>query len=227
MGESMSLIQLNQIAKTYGKGEEAVHALRATDLSIHEGKFCAIMGTSGSGKSTLLNILGMLDRPSAGSYLLEGADVANLNDNQRSDIRCRRIGIVFQSFNLMANHHLLENVCIPMRYARAAKKEMRSKGERLLERVGLADRMHHRPAQLSGGQKQRVAIARSLANDPAIVLADEPTGNLDEKTGSEILELFHELVAEGRTVVMITHNPAYESVVDRVVELRDGRIVRQ
>jgi putative ABC transport system ATP-binding protein len=223
----MPIIELQSITKTYGVGDNSVHALRETSFEIHQGSFTAIMGTSGSGKSTLLNILGMLDRPSSGCYRLEDTDVASLSDNRQSEVRGKRIGIIFQSFNLFPNYNVLENVCIPMRYSGTPKSLMKPKAEELLCRVGLQDRMHHKPSQLSGGQCQRVAIARSLANTPALILADEPTGNLDEKTGNEVLDLFHGLVAEGRTIVMVTHNPAYGNVVERVIQLHDGKVVSQ
>jgi putative ABC transport system ATP-binding protein len=221
------LIQLKGISRVYGTGLAAVHALRPTDLEIEAGTFVAIFGASGSGKSTMLNMLGLLDEPTTGSYMLEDRDVANLSDADRSSIRCRKVGIIFQSFNLFPHFSILENVCMPMRFAGAERNEMKERAAQLLERVGLGSRLHHSPSQLSGGQCQRVAIARSLANDPAVLLGDEPTGNLDEKTGDEILGIFHELVAEGRTVVMVTHNPEYEKEVQRVIELHDGKVVRQ
>jgi putative ABC transport system ATP-binding protein len=211
----------------YGSGPAAVHALRPADLSIEEGTFVAIFGASGSGKSTMLNMLGLLDEPTAGSYLLEGSNVAKLSDADRSDIRCRKIGIIFQSFNLFPHFSILENVCMPMRFAGMERHEMKERAAQLLDRVGLGSRLKHSPSQLSGGQCQRVAIARSLANDPAVILGDEPTGNLDEKTGDEIIGIFHELVEEGRTVVMVTHNAEYEKEVQRVIELSDGRVVRK
>lgn len=223
----MSLIQLQGISRVYGSGPTAVHALRPADLSVEEGSFSAIYGPSGSGKSTMLNMLGLLDEPTSGSYLLEGRNVANLSDADRSDIRCRKIGIIFQSFNLFPHFSILENVCMPMRFAGAERHEMKERAAQLLDRLGLGGRLHHSPSQLSGGQCQRVAIARALANDPAVILGDEPTGNLDEKTGDEILDIFHGLVDEGRTVIMVTHNPEYEKHVQRVIELQDGHVVRQ
>ena len=223
----MSLIELQGISRVYGSGSAAVHALRPTDLSIEEGTFVAIFGQSGSGKSTMLNMLGLLDEPTAGNYLLEGRNVAKLNDAARSDIRCRKIGIIFQSFNLFPHFSILENVCMPMRFAGADRHEMKERASELLDRVGLGSRLHHSPSQLSGGQCQRVAIARSLVNKPAVLLADEPTGNLDVKTGDEIIGIFHELVAEGHTVIMVTHNAEYEKEVQRVIELNDGNVVRQ
>ena len=223
----MSLIQLQGISRVYGSGENAVHALRPSTLSVEEGTFVAIYGPSGSGKSTMLNMLGLLDEPTSGAYLLEGRNVANLSDSARSEIRCRKIGIIFQSFNLFPHFSILENVCMPMRFAGVDRHEMKDRAAELLHRVGLGGRMNHSPSQLSGGQCQRVAIARALANNPAVLLGDEPTGNLDEKTGDEILGIFHELVAEGRTVIMVTHNAEYEKEVERIIELHDGNVVRQ
>ncbi|QHI70911.1 ATP-binding cassette domain-containing protein [Tichowtungia aerotolerans] len=221
------MIELQGISRVYGSGPAAVHALRPASLQIEEGTFVAIYGASGSGKSTMLNMLGLLDEPTTGSYLLEGRNVANLSDVDRSSIRCRKIGIIFQSFNLFPHFSILENVCMPMRFAGMERHEMKERAAQLLDRVGLGSRLHHSPSQLSGGQCQRVAIARALANNPAVLLGDEPTGNLDEKTGDEIIGIFHELVAEGRTVVMVTHNAEYEKQVQRVIELHDGNVVRQ
>jgi len=223
----LSLLQLKGISRVYGSGENAVHALRPTDLTVEEGTFVAIFGASGSGKSTLLNMLGLLDEPTGGSYFLEGRNVANLSDADRSEIRCRKIGIIFQSFNLFPHFSIMENVCMPMRFAGMPRHEMHDRAAYLLDRMGLGSRLKHSPSRLSGGQCQRVAIARALANRPALLLADEPTGNLDVKTGDEILGLFHQLVREGHTVVMVTHNAGYEKEVQRVVELNDGNVVRQ
>ncbi len=223
----MSLIQLQGISRVYGRGPAAVHALRPSTLSIEEGTFVAIYGPSGSGKSTMLNMLGLLDEPTAGDYFLEGRNVAKLSDMDRSNIRCRKVGIIFQSFNLFPHFSILENVCMPMRFAGMERHEMKARASLLLDRVGLGARRHHSPSQLSGGQCQRVAIARALANNPSVILGDEPTGNLDEKTGDEIIGIFHELVAEGRTVIMVTHNAEYEKEVQRIIELHDGNVVRQ
>lgn len=223
----MSLIELQGISRVYGSGNAAVHALRSATLNVEEGTFVAIYGASGSGKSTMLNMLGLLDEPTAGAYLLEGQNVAKLSDVERSDIRCRKVGIIFQSFNLFPHFSILENVCMPMRFAGMERHEMKERAAQLLDRVGLGSRLAHSPSQLSGGQCQRVAIARALANNPAVILGDEPTGNLDEKTGDEIIGIFHELVAEGRTVIMVTHNAEYEKEVQRVIELHDGNVVRQ
>lgn len=223
----MNLIELQGISRIYGSGDTAVHALRPATLSIEKGSFVAVYGASGSGKSTMLNMLGLLDEPTSGSYFLEGQNVAKLTDTERSEIRCRKIGIIFQSFNLFPHFSILENVCMPMRFAGVPRQEMKVRAAELLDRVGLGSRLVHSPSQLSGGQCQRVAIARALANNPAVLLGDEPTGNLDQKTGGEILGLFHELVAEGRTVIMVTHNADYEKEVERVIELHDGVVVRQ
>ncbi len=223
----MSLIQLDGISRVYGSGPTAVHALRPSNLTIEAGTLVAIFGTSGSGKSTMLNMLGLLDEPTSGNYLLEGRNVAKLSDATRSEIRCKQIGIIFQSFNLFPHFSILENVCMPMRFAGLERHEMKERASQLLSRVGLGSRLAHSPSQLSGGQCQRVAIARALANKPSVILADEPTGNLDEKTGNEIIEIFHELVAEGQTVIMVTHNAEYEKQVQRVIELHDGNVVRQ
>jgi putative ABC transport system ATP-binding protein len=218
------VIALRGVRKVYGAGETAVEALRPTDLDFAAGGFHAIMGPSGSGKSTLLNLLGLLDRPTDGRYLLAGEDVADLDDDARSAVRCRRIGFIFQSFNLLHHLSILDNVRVPMQYAGVPPAGQIERARRLLDELGLGDRTHHRPAELSGGQCQRAAIARALANDPPILLADEPTGNLDEKTGDEVLAVFDRLCAAGRTVILVTHNPAYRDRVARTVELHDGRV---
>jgi putative ABC transport system ATP-binding protein len=221
----MALLTFNEVTKTYTEGETPVQAVRAVSFSIPAGQFVAVMGASGSGKSTILNLVGMLDRPTSGTYTLETTDVSSLSDNAMSEIRCRRIGIVFQSFNLFSQFSVFENVCTPMRYARVPPAAMEARAHELLDRLGLGHRLKHRPSQLSGGERQRVAIARALANDPPLVLADEPTGNLDEKTGNDVMRILTGLVDSGRTVVMVTHNPAYERIVDRVIRLHDGLIV--
>ena len=221
----MALLTFNEVTKTYTEGETPVQAVRAVSFVIPAGQFVAVMGASGSGKSTILNLVGMLDRPTSGTYTLETTDVSSLSDNAMSEIRCRRIGIVFQSFNLFSQFSVFENVCTPMRYARVPPTAMRDRAHALLNLLGLGHRLTHRPSQLSGGERQRVAIARALANDPPLVLADEPTGNLDEKTGNDVMRILTGLVDSGRTVVMVTHNPAYERIVDRVIRLHDGLIV--
>jgi putative ABC transport system ATP-binding protein len=220
------MIDLKEIAKRYKMGKHTVHALHPLQLQFHTGQFVAIVGPSGSGKSTLLNLLGLLDKSSDGEYWLDGQNVADLPDDEISLIRCRKIGFIFQSFNLFPNMSVMENVCVPMHYAEMPKNHMRDRAEYVLDRLGLGDRMDHKPTELSGGQRQRVAIARSLANDPPVILADEPTGNLDENTGEEVMQIFRELRTEGRSIIMVTHNPEYESEVDRVVEIRDGHIIR-
>ena len=221
----MALLSFNNVDKTYYEGGHAVYAVRGVNFAIPVGQFVAVMGASGSGKSTILNILGLLDRPTAGVYKLEDVDVSSLDDDAMSEIRCKRIGIVFQSFNLFAQFSVLENVCTPMRYAHVPPALMKERAANLLERLGMSHRLRHRPNQLSGGERQRVAIARALSNDPPLILADEPTGNLDERTGDEVMRILTALVDGGRTVVMVTHNPAFEEVVDRVIRLHDGQIV--
>lgn len=220
------MIHLKGITKRYHMGEHTVHALHPLDIRFHAGQFVAIVGPSGSGKSTLLNLLGLLDQPSGGEYWLDGKNVAHLPDHQISTTRCLKIGFIFQSFNLFPSMSVLENVCVPMMYAEKPKAEMHERAHKLLNRLGLKGRSHHKPTELSGGQRQRVAIARSLANDPPVLLADEPTGNLDEKTGEEVMEIFRELRSEGRSIIMVTHNPEYENEVDRTIEIHDGRVTR-
>lgn len=206
-------------------GGETVHALRGVSFEIEEGEFVTIMGTSGSGKSTLLNLLGCLDTPTAGEYRLDGISVRSMNKNQRADIRNRKIGFVFQSYNLLAKTTALENVELPLLYNKsvpAAKRRQRA--EEALRKVGLADRMAHRSNQMSGGQQQRVAIARALVNEPVLILADEATGNLDSRTSYEILSLFQDLHKEGRTIVFVTHNPELSGFSSRNIVLKDGRV---
>lgn len=221
----MSLIDIRQICKSYKTGGAIINALKPIDMKVEVGEFVAIFGQSGSGKSTLLNMLGILDRPTSGEYFLEGDDVAGLTDKQMAAVRCQKIGIIFQSFNLFKHLNILENVMVPMEYAGANKSLMRKKAAGLLDKLGLGDRLKHLPSELSGGQCQRVAIARSLANDPPLILADEPTGNLDEKTGVEVMDIFKDLVSEGRTIIMVTHNNDYKDEVDRTVTLKDGLII--
>ena len=219
------LIELRALAKNYEAGGVQIAALRPTDLTVRHGSFLTVMGPSGSGKSTLLNLFGLLMRPTAGSYRLEGREVATLDDDATSAVRCRLIGMVFQSFNLLSHLTILENVCVPMQYAGVPRAAMRRRGAELLDRFGLEGRYGSRPNQLSGGQCQRVAIARSLANDPPVILADEPTGNLDEKTGHEVLQIFQELHASGKTIIMVTHNPVYRKYATQAVVIHDGRVV--
>jgi putative ABC transport system ATP-binding protein len=222
----MSVIEMRGIERRYELGEVVVAALGGVDLSIEEKEFVAIMGASGSGKSTLMNIMGCLDVPTAGRYVLDGIDTATINGDALAEIRNAKIGFVFQGFNLLARTTALENVELPLLYVRGRRvHDSRERAERALDRVGLADRMHHVPTQLSGGQQQRVAIARALVNEPALLLADEPTGNLDTAMSLEIMALFQELNAEGITVVMVTHEPDIASFAKRKVSVRDGLIL--
>jgi ABC-type lipoprotein export system ATPase subunit len=224
----MPLIQLTGIRKVYDLGEVKVEAMRTVTLAIEAGEYVALVGPSGSGKSTLMNILGCLDRPTAGSYLLAGEEIANLSSDQRATVRNRRIGFVFQSFNLLARTSALENVELPLLYMRGlTASKRRQRAVELLERVGLGDRFDHHPSQLSGGQQQRVAIARALANSPAILMCDEPTGNLDTRTSKDVIRLFRALNQEqGITLILVTHDQAIARTARRVVVLRDGEIVQ-
>ncbi|WP_460654935.1 ABC transporter ATP-binding protein [Kribbella endophytica] len=220
-----ALIEIRDVSKTYGAGETAVHALRGVSLQVHAGDYVAVMGSSGSGKSTLMNILGCLDVPSRGEYWLDGTNVARLSEDQQALVRGRKIGFVFQSFNLIPRTSALANVELPLTYAHLRRTERRARARRALELVGLADREDHRPNQLSGGQQQRVAIARALATGPRILLADEPTGNLDAHSTDEVLGMFDALNAEGRTVVVITHEDEVARRARRLIQVSDGRIV--
>lgn len=220
------MIKLEGISKVYETGKIRVEALKDINLHITDGEFVAIMGPSGSGKSTLMNIIGCLDRPSAGVYLLDGMDVSELSENKLAHIRNRSIGFVFQSFNLLARTSALKNVELPMVYAGEKRGTMRKKALELLEKVGLSDRADHVPSELSGGQRQKVAIARALANGPSIILADEPTGNLDTKSGEEIMELFTRLNEEGKTIIIVTHEMEIAQYCKRAISFRDGVIVK-
>jgi putative ABC transport system ATP-binding protein len=223
----MVLIELKDLTKTYRMGEVDVHALRGVDLRVEEREFVAITGASGSGKSTMLNILGCLDLPSSGEYTLGGVPVSRLGKSELADIRNEKIGFVFQGFNLLPRTSALENVELPLLYDRAGRiKDPAEKAIEVLGRVGLADRMRHEPRQLSGGEQQRVAIARALINEPSILLADEPTGNLDTVTSMEIIDIFRELNHQGMTIILVTHEPDIAHQAHRAIELRDGRIVR-
>ena len=222
-----AVIALDHVHKTYDLGEVQVHALRGVSLQIHRGEFVAVMGASGSGKSTLMNILGCLDRPSRGHYFLEGTDVSEMTKAELAQIRNRKIGFVFQQFNLLARTSALENVELPTVYAGVTVEEREKRAWQALERVGLADRAHHYPSQLSGGQQQRVAIARGLVNQPSILLADEPTGNLDSRTSVEIMDIFQRLnEEEGLTVVIVTHEHDIAEYAKRALEFRDGKVRR-
>jgi putative ABC transport system ATP-binding protein len=224
---STPVIELRRIHKVYSGGGAPVHALRDVSLAVERGEFLAIMGTSGSGKSTLMNTVGCLDRPTRGEYLLDGVDVAQLSSDERADIRNRKIGFVFQGFNLLPRTSALENVELPLLYTRISAQERLGRSREALALVGLADREHHHPNQLSGGQQQRVAIARALVNRPSLLLADEPTGNLDTRTSIEIMNLFQELNRErGLSVVLVTHENDIAEYARRIILMRDGRIVR-
>ena len=218
-------IVIQDIVKTYQMGDSIVRALAGVNLTVEEGEFTAIMGPSGSGKSTLMNILGCLDRPTSGSYKLDGAEVATLGDDELAITRNKKIGFVIQNFNLLSRMSALNNVALPMVYAGVPHKERLARAQRGLEMVGLGSRVHHKPNELSGGQRQRVAIARALVNEPSIILADEPTGNLDSKSGDEIMEIFCELNQQGKTVILVTHEPEIAAYTRRTVTFRDGLIV--
>ncbi len=220
----MSLIDIQRISRLYQMGTETIHALRDVSLQIQRGEYLAIMGPSGSGKSTLMNILGCLDTPSGGKFILNKSDVSGMDDNALSEIRNREIGFVFQSFNLLSRSTALQNVELPMIYAGVSKGERLERAMNALVAVGLGDRVHHRPNELSGGQRQRVAVARALVNKPSILLADEPTGNLDSKTGVEILALFEELASKGNTIIVVTHEEEVAQHSRRIVRLRDGLV---
>ena len=223
----MSVIELNDIHKVYDSGAVRVHALRGVSLEVERGEFVAIMGSSGSGKSTLMNILGCLDRPSTGTYLLDGLNVSNLSKDERADIRNQKIGFVFQGFNLLRRTSAIENVELPLIYAGVDAAERTRRSRLALAIVGLAHREDNHPNQLSGGQQQRVAIARALVNNPALLLADEPTGNLDSRTAVEIMDVFQQLNREvGLTIVLVTHEPDIARYADRIIVVRDGLITR-
>lgn len=223
-----AIIQVSELRKVYHVGEMTVHALRGIDMTINEGDFAAIMGASGSGKSTMLNILGCLDKPTQGQYLLDGVNMGQMNRNQLAGLRNHKLGFIFQSYNLLPRTTALENVELPLFYNSKIKaKERKERAMHALEQVGLSDRMDHMPNQLSGGQQQRVAIARSLVNDPVVILADEATGNLDTRTSYEIMELFQKLNDNGKTIVFVTHEPDIARFMKRNIVFRDGRIQKE
>jgi len=223
----MALIETVDLWKTYLMGSEEIHALRGVTLQIERGEYVAVMGPSGSGKSTLMNLIGCLDTPSKGSYLLNGKQVGHMNDNELARIRNEEIGFVFQTFNLLPRATALRNVELPLVYAGMPSKERDTRARLALEMVELGSRMNHRPNELSGGQRQRVAIARALVNNPSILLADEPTGNLDSRSGEAVMDLLKELHQSGATICMVTHDPRYERHADRSIHLFDGRIVEE
>lgn len=221
---STPIIQVEDLAKIYQVGSQEVHALRTVDLEIDKNEFVALMGPSGSGKSTLMNILGCLDTPSRGTYLLNQNDVSHMDDDELADIRNREIGFVFQTFNLLPRYSALENVALPLIYKGVSKSKRTERAEEVLQQVGLGDRMDHKPNELSGGQRQRVAVARALVNKPSIILADEPTGNLDTKTSYEIMALLDQIHQSGNTIILVTHEEDIAEHAKRIVRLRDGVI---
>ena len=221
----VATISVEGVTKVFKTGDVEVHALRGVDFTVQPGEYVAIMGPSGSGKSTLMNLLGCLDRPTSGTYKLDGTDVNSLDDNALARLRLRKLGFVFQGFNLLARTTALKNVALPLFYAGVPARMRAATALERLREVGLSDRATHRPAELSGGQQQRVAIARALVNDPAVLLADEPTGNLDSETSEELMALFGQLNAAGRTIIMVTHDPEIATYARRVIRVRDGRVV--
>ncbi len=218
------VIEMRNITRDFPLGHEIIKVLKGIDLNVDRGEYVALMGPSGSGKSTLMNLLGCLDTPTSGSYVLNGKDVSKMSDNELAEIRNKEIGFVFQTFNLMPRTTALENVALPMVYAGASKSERTERAKEVLTNVGLADRMDHKPNQLSGGQRQRVAVGRALVNRPSIILADEPTGNLDSKTSAEIMGLINEIHAAGNTVIVVTHEEEIAAHAHRIIRLRDGMI---
>jgi putative ABC transport system ATP-binding protein len=218
------IIETTEISKIYQMGAETVQALKSISINVNKGEYVAFMGPSGSGKSTLMNIIGCLDSPTSGTYVLNGKDVSDMSENELAEIRNKEIGFVFQTFNLLPRATCLDNVALPLIYAGFKKSDREEQAFQALSNVGLADRVHHRPNELSGGQRQRVAIARALVNNPSIILADEPTGNLDSKTSYSIMELFHELHQKGNTIIMVTHEDDIAHYAHRIVRLRDGLV---
>lgn len=219
-----ALIQISDIGRKYVIGSEVIHAIKSVTLDIHKGEFVALMGPSGSGKSTLMNILGCLDTPSKGTYILNGINVSHMTDNELAEVRNKEIGFVFQTFNLLPRSTSLDNVALPLIYAGASKKERDERAQKALENVGLGNRVTHKPNELSGGQRQRVAVARALINNPSIILADEPTGNLDTKTSIEIMGLLEEIHSKGNTIILVTHEEDIAQHAHRIVRMRDGLV---
>ncbi len=220
-----TLIELKDIMKTYVMGDNVVHALNHVDVTIDYGEFTSIMGASGSGKSTMMNILGCLDRPTSGEYYLDGKEIAGYNDDELAHTRNAKIGFVFQNFNLLSKLTAQANVALPLIYAGVGEEERMERAKKALEAVGLGDRLDHKPMEMSGGQRQRVAIARALINDPPVIMADEPTGNLDTKSSYEIMEIFKKMNEEGKTVIMVTHEPDIAAYTKRILVMRDGKLV--
>lgn len=220
------MLHVEGLTKSYKTGESVLPILKGVSLTVEKGEFVAIMGPSGSGKSTFMNMLGCLDRPDSGTYTLDGIEVSKLSDKQLAQVRNQKIGFVFQSFNLLPRSTALHNVELPMMYAGVGRSERRKRALEALERVGLAERVHHKPTQLSGGQRQRVAIARALVNRPSILLTDEPTGNLDSRSGTEIMAMFQELHSQGVTIILVTHEPDIAQHAERIVTFKDGVIIR-
>lgn len=224
MSERKEVIKIKDLFKIYDVGSQKVNALAGVDLTIYQNDYVAIMGPSGSGKSTMMNILGCLDTPTKGTYILGGTDVSQMTDGELADVRNKEIGFVFQSFNLLPKYTSLENVALPLIYSGVPKEQREERATKALERVGLADRMEHTPSELSGGQRQRVAIARAVVNNPTIILADEPTGNLDTKTSIEIMKIFEQVYKDGNTIIVVTHEDDISRFARRIVRLRDGKI---
>ena len=220
-----TLIELKDIMKTYVMGDNIVHALNHVDVTIDYGEFTAIMGASGSGKSTMMNILGCLDRPTSGEYYLDGKEIAGYNDDELAHTRNAKIGFVFQNFNLLSKLTAQANVALPLIYAEVGEEERMERAKKALEAVGLGDRLDHKPMEMSGGQRQRVAIARALINDPPVIMADEPTGNLDTKSSYEIMDIFKKMNEQGKTVIMVTHEPDIAAYTKRILVMRDGKLV--
>jgi putative ABC transport system ATP-binding protein len=223
----MAIVEARELVKIYPMGATEVHALRGLDLTVEQGEFMSVMGPSGSGKSTLLNLVGCLDTPTEGTVVLDGVDISKTRRSRLPAIRREKVGFVFQQFNLLSHLTALENVMLPLRYAEVAKREARKRAEELLTHVGLGDRMKHRPLEMSGGEQQRVAVARALVNRPAVVLADEPTGELDSATADEMMTLLRTLNEEGQTFVIVTHDPSVAAETDRTVYLKDGQVDRE